>query len=137
MRLPWLPSSFLHLFFPLLTFLSLRSLPSLQLLLSSAVVLHSPSLPRTLLLPRLLIPPTFWLSNLLPIFHLQFFTHIRPISTYSSQMSSENFPSLSVRPFFFDPLSSIPPFFLSSCFHKPATLCAVSVINKFFSPQMK
>ena len=69
---PWLLSSFLHLFFPLVTFLSLSSLSTVSNSLSFAVVFHSPpTFSRSLLtqtshhilvLPCLLFPSTFLAS---------------------------------------------------------------------------
>ena len=80
-------------------------------------------------LSRVLFLSTFWASALSsPIFHLLFCPHVRSISTiyWSSFFLKLSFTPtswLSVRPSFFYPLSSLPRFFLSSCFRKPATEC--------------
>ena len=99
-----------------------RSPPTLSRPLNAVLPSHSPSS-----LPP--FPFIFWASDLiylgiyLPIFHLPFFPHHQLISTFSSPISSLNFPSLqpplSAHPFFYL-RSSHPRFSLSSCFHKPA-----------------
>ena len=64
---------------------------------------------RTFGLPSLLFPPPSGHLLSLSVFHLLFFPYDRPMSTYSSPISSLNFPSL-------QPPLSVHPFLLSGLF---------------------
>ena len=87
----------LHLFFPLLTLLSQRSLsPVSNSLYPLAFVLHSPptlsislfeSSHRIIGLPRILFFPLSGRLVSLPIVHIPFFPHVRPVSAYFSPVS--------------------------------------------------